>query len=109
MGIYNCTNWLQYFRLVALKVLLFFVGGLVDLCAQPAPYTSEQLRKDLSRDNFSVDNLRWVFDGRKIKSEDLERLKPTLQTIIQNNSIDKLGLSDEALVKHLLEQVFIIK
>lgn len=69
----------------------------------------DQFSKDLSRPDFSVENLRWVFDGRKIKSEDLERLKPTLRTIIQDNSIDKLGLSDEALVKHLLEQVFIIK
>lgn len=80
----------------------------MDLCAQPAPYTSEQLRKDLSRDNFSVDNLRWVFDGRKITRQDLEKLRKPLLELSKEKWATLFEEELEELIDNLLKKVFIL-
>lgn len=70
----------------------------------------EQFGKDLSRDNFSVDNLRWIFDGKKIQAKDLQRLRGKLETMITYDIARSCGYADpDIMIKELFNKVFIIK
>lgn len=70
----------------------------------------DQFRKDLYRDNFSIDNLRWVFDGKKIKPANLQDLRKSLEGIEEvKQQVSKLKLREAEFIDVILNQVFIVK
>lgn len=70
----------------------------------------EQFSKDLSRPNFNINNLKWVFDGKKIQAKDLQRLRKTLEGITEvKEHASKLKLRESEFVDIILTQVFIVK
>ena len=70
----------------------------------------EQFSKDLSRPNFNINNLRWIFDGKKIQAKDLQRLRKALEGITEvKQHASKLKLRESEFVDIILTQVFIVK
>ena len=67
-----------------------------------------QFSNDLTRRNFNIDNLKWVFDGRKITRSDMEKLRKPLLEIIKKKS-PNLALDElEETVGSLLDKVFVV-
>ena len=68
----------------------------------------QQFSKDLTRLNFEMDNLKWVFDGKKITRSDMEKLRKPLLEIIKKKS-PNLALDElEETVGSLLDKVFVV-
>ena len=40
--------------------------------------------------NFKKDNLKWVFDGKKIQSKELEKLVPDIQMLLSKQALQCL-------------------
>ena len=68
----------------------------------------QQFSNDLTRPNFNIDNLRWVFDGKKIQSKDLEKLLPDIQMLLSKQAPRMSKRQKDALVKKILKEVFVI-
>lgn len=68
----------------------------------------DQFGKDLFRPDFSIDNLRWVFDGRKITRQDLEKLKKPLLELSKEKWATLFEEELEELIDNLLKKVFIV-
>lgn len=68
----------------------------------------QQFSNDLTRPNFNIDNLRWVFDGKKIQSKDLEKLLPDIQMLLSKQALRMSKRQKDALVKKILKEVFVI-
>ena len=58
--------------------------------------------------NFKMDNLKWVFDGKKIQSKDLEKLLPDIQMLLSKQAPTMPKGEKDALVKKILEEVFVV-
>ena len=57
-----------------------------------------------------MNNLKWVFDGKKIQAQDLQKLRNKLVSIITNKIAKRYGYaSANGMIKDLLDKVFIIK
>lgn len=70
----------------------------------------QQFSSDLTRPNFSIDNLRWVFDERKISSKDLQKLRNKLESIITFKMAKSYGYADaDAMIDVLFDKVFVVK
>ena len=72
----------------------------------------QQFSNDLTRPNFNIDmeNLRWVFDGRKISPKDLQKLRKALEGIKEvKQQASKLKLRETEFIDIVLAQVFIVK
>ena len=72
----------------------------------------KQFSGDLTRPNFNIDmeNLRWVFDGRKISPKDLQKLRKALEGIKEvKQQASKLKLRETEFIDIVLAQVFIVK
>ncbi len=66
-----------------------------------------QFSKDLSRPNFNINNLKWVFDGKKIQAKDLQRLRGKLDEIVTDRIAVRHGFSDaNAMFNELFKNVF---
>jgi hypothetical protein len=69
-----------------------------------------QFSKDLTKLNFKMDNLRWVFDGKKISPKDLQKLRNKLESIITNKMAESYGYVDaDDMIDVLLDKVFVVK
>ena len=68
----------------------------------------QQFSNDLTRPNFNIDNLRWVIDGKKIQSKDLEKLLPDIQMLLSKQAPRMSKRQKDALVKKILKEVFVI-
>ena len=68
----------------------------------------EQFSKDLSRPNFSIDNLRWVFDGKKITRQDLDKLRRDIEKALSGQFPTMPKEEKERFVKRILNEVFIV-
>ena len=70
----------------------------------------QQFSNDLTRLNAEMNNLKWVFDGKKIQAQDLQKLRNKLVSIITNKIAKRYGYaSANGVIKDLLDKVFIIK
>lgn len=70
----------------------------------------QQFSGDLTRPNFSIDNLRWVFDGKKIQAKDLQKLRNKLESIITNKMAESYGYVDaDDMIDVLFDKVFVVK
>lgn len=70
----------------------------------------QQFSNDLTRPNFKIDNLKWVFDGKKIQAKDLQKLRKTLEGIKEvKQQASKLKLRETVFIDIVLTQVFIVK
>lgn len=58
--------------------------------------------------NFKKDNLKWVFDGKKIQSKDLEKLVPDIQMLLSKQAPTMSKREKDALVKKILKEVFVV-
>ena len=57
-----------------------------------------------------MDNLRWVFDRRKISSKDLQKLRNKLESIITNKMAESYGYVDaDDMIDVLFDKVFVVK
>ena len=68
----------------------------------------QQFSKDLARLNAEMDNLKWVFDGKKIQSKDFEKLLPDIQMLLSKQALRMSKRQEDALVKKILKEVFVI-
>ncbi len=69
-----------------------------------------QFSNDLDRPNFNIKNLKWVFDGRKISSKDLQKLRNKLESIITNKIAQGYGYdSANAMIKFMFDKVFVVR
>jgi len=69
-----------------------------------------QFSNDLDRPNFSIKNLKWVFDRRKISSKDLQKLRNKLESIITNKMAESYGYVDaDDMIDVLFDKVFVVK
>ena len=69
----------------------------------------KQFSSDLTRPNFKMDNLKWVFEGKKIQAKDLQKLRNKLESIITNKMAKRYGYaSANGMIKDLLDKVFIV-
>ena len=68
----------------------------------------KQFSKDLARLNAEMDNLKWVFDGKKIQSKDLEKLVPDIQMLLSKQAPTMSKREKDALVKKILKEVFVV-
>ena len=69
-----------------------------------------QFSKDLTRLNFKMDNLKWVFDERKIQAKDLQKLRHKLESIITHKMAKSYGYIDvDAMIDALFDKVFVVK
>ena len=70
----------------------------------------QQFSSDLTRPNFSIDNLRWVFDRKKIQAKDLQKLRNKLESIITNKMAESYGYVDaDDMIDVLFDKVFVVK
>ena len=70
----------------------------------------QQFSGDLTRPNFSIDNLRWVFDRKKIQAKDLQKLRNKLESIITNKMAESYGYVDaDDMIDVLFDKVFVVK
>ena len=72
----------------------------------------QQFSNDLTRPNFNMgmDNLRWVFDGRKISPKDLQKLRNKLESIVTHKMAESYGYANaNGMINDLLDNVFIVK
>ena len=67
-----------------------------------------QFSKDLTRLNAEMDNLKWVFDGKKITRSDMEKLRKPLLEIIKKKSPTLTLQRLEETVDNLLDKVFVV-
>ena len=70
----------------------------------------QQFSSDLTRPNFSIDNLRWVFDRKKIQAKDLQKLRHKLESVVTDDMAKNYGYDDaDDMIEVLLDKVFIVK
>lgn len=67
-----------------------------------------QFSRDLSRDNFSVENLRWIFDPKKATRQDLEKLRRDIEKALSEKSPTMPKKEKELLVERILDEVFVV-
>lgn len=68
----------------------------------------QQFSKDLARLNAEMDNLKWVFDGKKITRSDIEKLRKPLLEIIKKKSPTLTLERLEETVDNLLDKVLVV-
>ena len=69
-----------------------------------------QFSKDLTILNFKMDNLKWVFDGKKIQADDLQKLRHKLESVITNDIAKNYGYIDaDDMIEILLDKVFVVR
>ncbi len=68
----------------------------------------KQFSKDLARLNAEMDNLKWVFDGKKIQFKELEKLVPDIQMLLSKQDPTMAKGEKDALVKKILKKVFVV-
>ena len=68
----------------------------------------QQFSGDLTRPNFNTNNLKWVFDGKKITRSDIEKLRKLLLEIIKKKSPTLTLERLEETVDNLLNKVFVV-
>ena len=69
-----------------------------------------QFSNDLDRPNFSIKNLKWVFDGRKLQAKDLQKLRNKLESIITYKIARDYGYdSANDMIDFLFDKVFVVK
>ena len=57
-----------------------------------------------------MNNLRWVFDGKKIQARDLQKLRNKLESIITNKMAESYGYVDaDDMIDVLFDKVFVVK
>lgn len=57
-----------------------------------------------------MDNLKWVFDGKKIQAKDLQKLRNKLESVITDDMARNYGYDDaDDMIKILLDKVFVVK
>ena len=57
-----------------------------------------------------MDNLKWVFDGKKIQAKDLQKLRNKLESVITDDMARNYGYDDaDDMIKVLLDKVFIVR
>lgn len=57
-----------------------------------------------------MNNLKWVFDGRKIQAKDLQKLRNKLESIITHKMAKSYGYADaDAMIDVLFDKVFVVK
>ena len=57
-----------------------------------------------------MNNLKWVFDGKKIQAKDLQKLRHKLESIITNKIAQGYGYdSANAMIEVLLKKVFVVR
>lgn len=57
-----------------------------------------------------MDNLKWVFDGKKIQAKDLQKLRKALEGIKEvKQQASTLKLRETEFIDIVLAQVFIVK
>ena len=70
----------------------------------------QQFSSDLTRINARMDNLRWVFDRKKISPKDLQKLRNKLESIITYKMAKSYGYANaNGMINDLLDNVFIVK
>ena len=70
----------------------------------------KQFIKDLTRLNAEMDNLKWVFDGKKIQANDLQKLRHKLESVITDDMAKNYGYDDaDDMIKILLDKVFVVR
>ena len=68
----------------------------------------QQFSKDLARLNAEMDNLKWVFDGKKIQSKDLEKLVADIQMLLSKQAPTMSKREKDVLIKKILKEVFVV-
>ncbi len=69
-----------------------------------------QFSNDLTRRNFNIDNLKWVFDRKKIQANDLQKLRHKLESVITDDMARNYGYDDaDDMIKVLLDKVFVVR
>lgn len=57
-----------------------------------------------------MNNLKWVFDGKKIQAKDLQKLRNKLESIITHKMAKSYGYADaDAMIDVLFDKVFVVK
>ena len=70
----------------------------------------QQFSNDLTRLNAEMNNLKWVFDGKKIQAKDLQKLRHKLESIITNKIAQGYGYdSANAMIEVLFKKVFVVR
>ena len=70
----------------------------------------QQFSNDLTRLNARMDNLKWVFDGKKIQAKDLQKLRNKLESVITDDMARNYGYDDaDDMIKVLLDKVFVVR
>lgn len=70
----------------------------------------QQFSNDLTRLNAEMNNLKWVFDGKKIQAKDLQKLRNKLESIITNKIAQGYGYdSANAMIEVLFNKVFVVR
>ena len=69
-----------------------------------------QFSNDLTRRNFNIKNLKWVFDGKKLQAKDLQKLRKALEGAKEvKQQASKLKLRETEFIDIILAQIFIVK
>ena len=69
-----------------------------------------QFSNDLTRRNFNIKNLKWVFDGKKLQAKDLQKLRNKLESIITYKIARDYGYdSANDMIDFLFDKVFVVK
>lgn len=68
----------------------------------------EQFSKDQSRPNFNINNLRWVFDGKKITRQDLDKLRRDIEKALSRQFPTMPKEEKEQFAERILNKVFIV-
>lgn len=70
----------------------------------------KQFSNDLTRLNAEMNNLKWVFDGKKIQAKDLQKLRHKLESVITNKMAESYGYVDaDDMIDVLFDKVFVVK
>lgn len=70
----------------------------------------KQFSNDLTRLNAEMNNLKWVFDGKKIQAKDLQKLRNKLESVITDDMAKNYGYIDaDDMIETLLDQVFVVR
>ena len=70
----------------------------------------KQFSNDLTRLNAEMNNLKWVFDGKKISPKDLQKLRNKLESIITRKMAKSYGYVDvDAMIDVLFDKVFVVR
>ena len=57
-----------------------------------------------------MNNLKWVFDGKKIQAKDLQKLRHKLESVVTDDMAKNYGYDDaDDMIEVLLDKVFIVK